>query len=324
MDCSYGYFVTLSLLIQAEVIGVTQPINYNKTKAKNRIAQLATESHRERIIDELKRAGVHPFELHRHMFKLLPDIIRENEHIEAAAYGLNNKHWHAVLVATDHRVIYLEGDLVFSSMEEAPYEIVHGTEHNHAPFRIGLTLNTRENNYTLNYVNKDCAARFVSYIEDRVEKMDDLPSGFIPPHNPVRKTNKKTHPYVDSQGLPDLPLAHIYDVQREFLQQHHALTITHKSLTNTLESQALRYHMHGDALFAVADDDLTKIFDTTKPLTAHVTDSMDGRSLQLEVLLKVEMNPAILAKGLQADGEIFAGKVYRLQIIDLAFVASEN
>lgn len=275
-------------------------------------------------MDELKRAGVHPLELHRHMFKILPEIIRSKEHIEAVAYGLNEKHWHAVLVATDHRIVYVEGDLMFSSTEEAPYEIVHGTEYTHAPLRIGITLNTRENNYVLSYVNKDCAARFVSYIEDRVEKMSDLPSGFSPPHKPVKKTNKKTHPYVNAQGLPDLPLAHIYDVQREFLQNHHTLTITHKNLENKLASQTLRYHMHDDALFAVADRDMSEEFDVMQPLSGVIADQVDGRSLQLEVILKVEMNPTLLSMGLEADGKVSAGKIYRLQIIDLAFVATEK
>lgn len=285
---------------------------------------MSNASHKDRVLQELAAAGVKRLELRRHMFKLLPEIIRNNEHIEAVAYGLNDKHWHAVLVATDHRVVYVEGDLMFSSTEEAPYEIVHGTEHTHAPLRIGLTLNTRENNYTLSYVNKDCAARFVSYIEDRVEKMDDLPSGFTAPHKPVHKTNKKTHPYVDAQGLPDLPLAHIHGVQREFLQDHHTLVITHKSLDNKLASQILRYHMHDDVLFAVADKDVAQEFDINQPLSAMIIDSSDGRRLQLEIVLKVEMNPAVISMGLEADGTVAAGKIYRLQIIDLAFVATQK
>lgn len=280
-------------------------------------------SHHDRVLDELKRAGVHPLELYRRMFKLLPDIIRSNEHIEAVAYGLNNAHWHAALVATDYRVIYIEADLMFSDIEEAPYEIIHGTERTQAPLRVGLTLKSKAGNYSLDFVNKNCADRFISYIEDRVEKMKDLPSGFAAPHDPIKRTNKKTHAYVDERGLPDIPLAHVYDVQREFLQRNHLLTITHKNRKNKLESLTMQYHLYKDALFAVAEQDVAATFDLVQPLMASVSDE-SGRTLQLEVLLKVEMSPVLLAKGLEADGAIEASSVYRLQIIDLAFVVAQK
>ncbi len=283
---------------------------------------MAPTAHQVRINTELKQAGVHHLELHRHMFKLLPDVMRSNEHIEAIAYGLNAKKWHAMLVATDHRVIYIEADLMFSDVSEAPYEIVHGTEQTHAPMRVGLKLKTLGHVYSLEYVKKDCANRFVAYIEDRVEKMGDLPSGFTPPHEPTKHTNKKTHSFVDDSGLPNLPLAHIYDVQRDFLEQQHTIVITHKGRENTLISESLQYHMHNDALFAVAEKDLAQTFDLKKLLTASVHDHSSGRTLQLEVILKVEMNPVVLSMGLSAEGNVQGSDIYRLQIIDLAFIAS--
>lgn len=285
---------------------------------------MSSTSHKSRVIKELKRAGVHPLELRRHMFKLLPDIIRSNEHIEAVVYGLNENQWHALIAATDHRIVYLEADLVFSTMKEVPYEIVHGTEQVHAPLRVGIKLVTRAGAYSLKYVNKACAERFVTYIEDRVEKMDDLPSGFVPPHDPTKLTGKKTHAYVDKQGLPDLPLAHIYDVQRDFLRSHHELTLTDKGRDNNLVNETLRYHMHNDALFAVAERHLSEVFDLKQPLSGVVRDNLTGRTMQLEVMLKAEMNPAVLSMGLGADGDVPGSTIYRLQILDLAFVAGEK
>lgn len=285
---------------------------------------MANTAHQDRIKDELKRAGVRPIELHRHMFKLLPDVIRSNEHIEAAAYGLNEKKWHAMLVATDRRVLYVEADLFFGNISEVSYDIVHGTVSTHAPLKVGVKLKTLGHIYALEYVNKTCAQRFTAYIEDRVEKMGDLPSGFAPPHEPVKLTNKKSHIFMDDQGLPDLPLAHIYDVQRDFLRHQHTLSITHKTLQNTQVTVVLRYHMHDDALFAVADEDVSTIFDLKQVLPATVIEPKSGRTMQLEVILKVEMNPAVLSLGLEADGKIAGGKVYRLQIVDLAFVASKK
>ena len=129
---------------------------------------------------------------------------------------------------------------------------------------------------------------------------------------------------MDDQGLPELPLAHIYDVQRDFLRHQHVLSITHKTLQNTQATVVLRYHMHNDALFAVADKDVSTIFDLKQVLPATVIEPKSERTMQLEVILKIEMNPAVLSLGLEADGKVAAGKVYRLQIVDLAFVASKK
>lgn len=299
-------------------------MSYNGAKEYNQETVVSSTSHSKRVIAELKEAGVHPLELRRHMFKLLPDIIRPNEHIEAIVYGLNENQWHALIAATDHRVIYLEADLVFNTQKEVPYEIIHGTEQVHAPLKVGIKLITRAGDYTLKYVNKSCAKRFVAYMEDRVEKMGDLPSGFVSPYEPSRQTSKKNHAHADELGLNDLSLAHIYDVQRDFLKHHHQLIITDTGRDNTLASQALRYHMHDNALFAVADHDIAKIFNIKQPLAATIHDTDTGRTLQLEVLLKVEMSPSVLSMGLESDQKAHASKIYRLQIIDLAFIASQN
>lgn len=295
-------------------------LQYDQTL--NRTTYLTRNTdHHERVVQELKQAGVRPIELHRHMFKLVPGAIRSDEHIEAVVYGLNEKHWHAVLIATDRRVVYIEADLMFSTADEFPYDIVHGVEQIHTPVRVGIKLKTKAGSYPLSYVNKDCAARFVACIEDRVEHMDDLASGFAPPVDPTQETNKKTHPYVDDSGQLDLPLAHIYDVQRVFLENHHMLTITNKSRKNILESQTLRYHMHHNALFAVAEQDIAQIYDLTKPLAATITDEASGRSMQLEVILKIELGPALVSEIVKLGDDVSGSAVYRLQILDLAFIA---
>lgn len=122
--------------------------------------------HKARIKEELKAAGVTKYGLLKMEFRHLPEVIHPDEHIEAVIYGIRDT-FSAILVATDRRVIYLERKPFYSMMDEVTYELVAGIGHNIAGSRASVTLHTRVGNYTLRYVNRRPAEKFINYIEKR-------------------------------------------------------------------------------------------------------------------------------------------------------------
>lgn len=133
------------------------------------------QAHGQRIKRELKEAGVTKPGLLKFSNRYLPDVIKEDEHIKAVAYGRyrigeGSKVWKweaGTLVATDQRVLFVDRKPGFLRADKVPYDGVSGVESLTAwPFS-SVTVMTRIGTFSLIYVRMDQADRFVRYVESR-------------------------------------------------------------------------------------------------------------------------------------------------------------
>lgn len=112
-------------------------------------------------------AGVTSYGLIKSESKELPRVLHEDEHIGGVVYGQIGGGNSAMLVATDHRVIFLDKRPFFMVNDELTYDVVFGVKSTSAGPFISVVLHTRINDYTLKHVNARCARIFVKYIENK-------------------------------------------------------------------------------------------------------------------------------------------------------------
>ncbi|MBI1857195.1 pyridoxamine 5'-phosphate oxidase family protein [Candidatus Saccharibacteria bacterium] len=136
---------------------------------------MISAEHINRVKKELAEAGVTGYGLVKSESRYLPQIIHENEHIGGAVYGQFGS-GSAMLIATDHRIIFLDRKPMFTTNDELTYDVVSGVKLNQGGLFTAVTLHTRVADYALRYVNLKCARRFVKYIESRrLESNDGQP-----------------------------------------------------------------------------------------------------------------------------------------------------
>lgn len=129
-----------------------------------------TKAHVDRVKSELIAVGVTKYGLLKTESRHLPAIIHEDEHIGGVVYG-QYEAGSGMLIATDHRIIFLDHKPLFVTMDELTYDVVSGVSSGTSGLLHEVTLHTRVSNYTMRYVNAHCADTFVHYIEKmRLEK----------------------------------------------------------------------------------------------------------------------------------------------------------
>lgn len=124
------------------------------------------EFKKQRIIDELKKAGVTWYGLLKLESRHLPSIINDDEHISGVIYGRSSE-GSAMLVATNRRVIYLDRKPFFTTADQISYDTISGVKSNKAGPFYTVVLHTRNNDYKFRFVNSTCARNFINYIEEK-------------------------------------------------------------------------------------------------------------------------------------------------------------
>lgn len=122
--------------------------------------------HRQRIMNELKAAGVSKYALWTQESRYLPKIIHDDEHIGGVVYG-HHEDGFAMLIATERRVIFLDTKPLFKNEDEIDYNVVIGVNFSHAGFGSTVILHTHIKDYPIRTMNRRCAERFVRFIESR-------------------------------------------------------------------------------------------------------------------------------------------------------------
>ncbi|MGZ6005315.1 MAG: PH domain-containing protein [Candidatus Saccharimonadales bacterium] len=133
------------------------------------------KQHKSRIKRELIAAGVSKYGLIKMESRYLPEVIHHDEHVKAVAYGLRNN-FSGILVATDQRIIYFERKPFYKVMDEVAYTMVSGIRLNARGQRAAVVLHTRIGDYSLRFVNKNAAEKFVRYIDTQHLKQLGQPS----------------------------------------------------------------------------------------------------------------------------------------------------
>ncbi len=119
-----------------------------------------------RIRNELKAAGVGPIGILTPESRHLAKILHPDEHIGGAVYGLypGGLAW---LVATSHRIMFMDHKPFYTTTDEMTYDVVIGVQSTRAgPFNA-VILRTRVNNYMVRFANPKSARIFIDFIETR-------------------------------------------------------------------------------------------------------------------------------------------------------------
>lgn len=166
------------------------------------------ESHKKRILNELRAAGMTLYGTMKMETERLPAIVHDNEHIGGVVYGrtTGDKVGSAMLVATDKRIIFLDVKPLFVTFDEVSYDVVAGVRDTKAGPFAGVVLHTRVRDYGLRYVNKKCAATFVTFIEAHIEL--HINETKKPVSNEVWKSTKREKRINPDQNAYGLIAAH--------------------------------------------------------------------------------------------------------------------
>ena len=187
--------------------------------------------HARRIIQELKAVGVTRHGLAKPESRELPGVIHDDEHIGGVIYGQIGSAISAMLIATDHRVIFLNKQPFSNTTDELTYDVVSGVKSSTAGPFTSVVLHTRISDYTFRYVNSNCARIFIKYIENkRLEKYN----------------------YNQTNGQPDAEASkpvfqNITDEKAiKFLQEHTVAVLSTVDRTG---------RVHGAVIFYLVDKD---------------------------------------------------------------------
>lgn len=121
-------------------------------------------SHKARIWSELKRLGMSRWGYYKLETQYLPQLIHEDEPIEAIVYGHNDA-GSAMLVATDRRVVFLDRKPLFTKADEVTYDVVAGVTYGQVGHRATVVLHTRIGDFRIHTMNIRCAEHFRDHVE---------------------------------------------------------------------------------------------------------------------------------------------------------------
>ncbi len=220
-----------------------------------------------RVKQELREAGVTGYGLMKSESRYLPQIIHEDEHIMGVVYGQYGG-GSAMLVATDHRVIFLDRKPLFMTMDELTYDVVSGVKLNKSGFIVTVVLHTRIADYTIRYANRKCADTFVEYIESRrLERVEKVTT------TPYSTTNPTPPPPSPEPTAMLTPLHFINESALEFLRLHDVAVLSSVDRTGNVYGAVIYYLV----------DQLNRIYILTKSGTAKARNILSHSQVSLTI-----------------------------------------
>jgi uncharacterized pyridoxamine 5'-phosphate oxidase family protein len=118
----------------------------------------------QRIRQELLKAGVTRYGLSKSESRAMHDYIADNEHVLAVIYGQFESS-SAMMVATDHRLLFINIRAFNTVVDETSYEMIGDVTVNDGVLFSSVMVRTRPREYSFTMVNKRCARRFLNVIE---------------------------------------------------------------------------------------------------------------------------------------------------------------
>lgn len=254
---------------------------------------LTAQEHTERINRELREAGVSRFTLRKFTTHYLPKVIHADEHIEAAVYGRHKEtegifgFIEGALIATDKRVIYLNHQPGYTTMDEVGYENVSGINFSRAGIYAGITLFTKIANYTLSFTTPRCAKQFAEYIENRItHKLEEAP---IP--------NAKFRATLSSEAI-------------SFLRNHELGILSSTERSGSVSGAAVYYTVYGECPYFMTRTATRKAWNIlgNQHVALTIVDEQARQTLQLQGVVETEKDE--LAKAEVAQ-KIIRARAYR-------------
>lgn len=218
-----------------------------------------------RIRQELAAAGVTRYGKLKAEVGLLPQLIRDNEHIKGAIYGTIDGS-SAMLLATTHRMLFIDVRPMHASTDEVSYSVVGDIHVDFGMMYCKVTIYTPAKAFSFNYVNQKCARIFINVLEEQVLNLKTLKA------NPKKPTSKKSALPIALPGSESVSLA--TDDTLNFLQRHNQAVIS------TYGHDGYPY---GATVFYFASSDSNDIHIITRESTPTATNSRKKPKVGLTV-----------------------------------------
>lgn len=145
-------------------LGLLQRLKYNfnvNEKSEEKI------KHELRVIEDLRDVGFSAGQLRHLESRRMPEIVAKNEQIKAAIHGTADIKGHAVMVATDKRVIYFDHTPFLDALDEFNYFVISGISYSTNGFSWSITVHSKIGDRTLVGVKNSQARGFINYVEQR-------------------------------------------------------------------------------------------------------------------------------------------------------------
>ncbi len=256
------------------------------------------EDHIKRVRKELKAAGAGSIGLQTSEREEIARIMHPDEHIGGVIYGryAGGLAW---LVATDHRVIFMDKKPLFTTNDELTYDVVSGVKISKAGPFTSVVLHTRISDYALRYVPAKCARIFVKFIEKR-----RLESG---------QYNQATSHYTQVQSEP-VNLQKTQNASAEatkFLKEHDTAVLSTVDRTGNVNGATVYYLVGSDSCIYILTKSGTakgRNVHTHSQVALTVHEPGTLQTVQLQGVAEVETDQAVKAK---VFSEIVKPRLYR-------------
>ncbi len=120
---------------------------------------------KQRVREELLRAGVTLYGLSKSESQALHDHIGDDEHILGVIYG-QFEATSAMMVATDLRMLFIDIRAMHNIIEETSYDSFGDLNVDEGIAFSRVTLRTKPREYVFRMVNRKCARNFINVIEE--------------------------------------------------------------------------------------------------------------------------------------------------------------
>jgi hypothetical protein len=246
----------------------------------------------EKIRRELQTAGASQLMLRKFTLRYLPRVIHPDERIEAVVCGRHREAGEifgfaeSSLVATDRRVLYINHQPGYTTMDEVGYENVSGVNFTRAGLYAGVTLFTKIATYTLSFANPRCVQGFVDYIEERITHQDEVFA-------------------ADEDSWIVLP-----DNALEFLRSHELGVVSSLERTGGVSGAAVYYTMYGGCPYFMTKTATHKAWNIlgNQHVALTVVDEQEQKTAQIHGVIEIETD--VLAKKEVSD-KIIRARQYR-------------
>ena len=170
-----------------------------------------------------------------------------------------------MLIATDHRIIFLDRKPFFTTMDELTYDVVSGVKLNKVGLFTTVILHTKVAEYSIGYANSTCANKFVKYIESRrLEKVEPANVSEI----------LSVHPGTDLPAdISFVPLHFLTEPALAFLKLHDVAVLSSVDRTGNAYGAVIYYLV----------DQLNNIYIMTKTGTAKARNILSHSQVSLTI-----------------------------------------
>lgn len=231
----------------------------------------------ERIKQELLKVGVSKFALHKFTSRYLPRVIHPDEHIEAAVYGRHKEtegvfgFIEGALVATDKRVIFINHQPGYTTMDEVGYDKVSGVNFSKAGPYASVTLFTKIANYTLSFTSPKCGQRLADYIETRTAIQGNAVAPKLDYETPIS------------------------DEALGFLQSHELAVLSSLERTGSISGAAIYYTIYSGRPYFMTKTGTRKASNIlgNQHIALTVVDEQKLQTVQLQGVVEVETDKLI-------------------------------